>query len=469
MAINDDLHRYKDVLKKQISHAFRIYLSIAIILSPLYLMNSANAASLGGWSIGGSSVQGASVVLNASKELILNGAKKIANGTAKITPPPATVAKALAGGAAAIALDLAIKELLGGVDYVLDPANNSITYTSSSKPTTTPTSKFSFYIPSATLLSNDYGNYKSCNGYYTTITALESCLKSKVNSDYEIVRNTNYSTLLSSAINRLKNSSTSQSTTISSELFFVSKQSFYYRGFDVLYVADVTLPPSSDTEHPKSIPLSTVAQQVISMAQSGNQQAQQAIKAAADTIVAEAETDSTKARPIINQFEKTSTIETTEKSTSKSESTTTTNTANPEESTTKTDTATEFPVFCGWAPTICEAANVVIQKPAEWAENIKAAYDDAVDYFKEEPTNKEPEELEIEQPQFEAEQVNLQGSTQCPQDSVSFSLMGKSYTLDMPYQPVCNALDFFRPAVLAVGAITSAYIIAGIRTKEDET
>ncbi|WEH92998.1 hypothetical protein PYR77_07030 [Acinetobacter soli] len=128
MANNDGVHRYKDVLKKQISHAFRIYLSIAIILSPLYLMNSANAASLGGWSIGGSTVQGASVVLNATKELMLNGAKKIANGTAKITPPPSSVAKALAGGAGAIALDLAVKELLGGVDYVLDPTNNSITW-----------------------------------------------------------------------------------------------------------------------------------------------------------------------------------------------------------------------------------------------------------------------------------------------------------------------------------------------------
>lgn len=419
MAINDDLHRYKDVLKKQISHAFRIYLSIAIILSPLYLMNTANAASLGGWSIVGSTVQGASVVLNGTKELILNGAKKIAHGTAKITPPPSSVAKALAGGAAAVALDLAIKELLGGLDYVLDPQNNRIIYYPPQEP--------------SGLWSTDGVNYIYTSG---TAAALAKCAeKGQTYRGYD--HNKRYA---------LCTRTTGTN--------------------DQWSLGYIYAPPAEREE--KYLPFPTVAQKVIDQAVAGSSQAQQVIRAAADTIVDEAQTDTTKARPIINEFEKTSTIETTEKSTSKSESTTT-NTANPEESTTKTDTTTEFPVFCGWAPTICEAANVVIQKPQEWAEDIKAAYNDAVDYFKEEPTNKDPEQLEIEQPEFEAEQVNLQGSTDCPQDLVSFSLMGKSYTLEMPYQPVCNALDFFRPAVLAVGAITSAYIIAGIRTKEDET
>lgn len=429
MAINDDLHRYKDVLKKQISHAFRIYLSIAIILSPLYLMNSANAASLGGWSIGGSVVNGASVILNGSKELILNGASKIANGTAKITPPPSSVAKALAGGAAAVALDLAVKELLGGVDYVLDPANNSITYTEQLE-TGSECSQYSGGGPLSGM---------------TFSTVAKAC-------SYMVSRSSTYTGF---TIKKLSSSCQYQCV-------FTSTNAS--NNGDTLNVTGVPLsnPPKAE---PKSFPLSTVANQVISMAEGGNATAQQAIKAAADTIVAEAETDSTKARPIVSQFEQTSTIETSETATSTSETTTT---ANPEETAT-TQTETSFPVFCNWAPTLCQAANVVIQKPSEWAESIKTAYDDAVDYFKEEPSDSDPDELEIEQPEFEAEQVNLQGSTDCPQDSVSFSLMGKSYTLDMPYQPVCNALDFFRPAVLAVGAITSAYIIAGIRTKEDES
>ena len=188
---------------------------------------------------------------------------------------------------------------------------------------------------------------------------------------------------------------------------------------------------------------------------------------AATDILAEAETDSTKARPITNQLEESAETKPADAVDALKQNTGTANTTNPDGSVAESEF--EMPAACTWMPLVCQAASVVITKPQEWAEDIKAAYNDAVDYFKEEPTNKDPEELEIEQPEFEAEQVNLQGSTDCPQDSVSFSLMGKSYTLDMPYQPVCNALDFFRPAVLAVGAITSAYIIAGIRTKEDET
>jgi hypothetical protein len=46
--------------------------------------------------------------------------------------------------------------------------------------------------------------------------------------------------------------------------------------------------------------------------------------------------------------------------------------------------------------------------------------------------------------------------------------MGKSVTLDMPYQPVCDALNFFKPAVLLVGAVASVYIVAGVRTKEED-
>ncbi len=422
MANNDGVHRIKDVLKKQIGFAFRIYLSIAIILSPLYLINVANAAGLGGWSLGGGVSQGASVIYNGSKEVILNGAKKLATGTAKITPPPASVAKALAGGAGAIALDLALQQLLGGVDYVLDPENNSIKYPN---PDSHPKIYHLFGIESTKSVSPE----SSCRSYANL-----------QNAQFVRVSNSNGSLLC-----------------------FLDQWS---GGFNITAIDNPSYNPA-DENNTKSLPLTVVAQQVISNAESGNAASQQVVKVAADTMVAEAETDTTKARPIIQQLEATQSIPTDQ--TAKGE-------AVPKEKTgenTGTDTkgsdiSLDFPIFCNWAPTVCQAANVVIQKPAEWAENIKAAYDDAVDYFKEEPTDSDPEELDIEQAQFDAAEVNLQGSTTCPQDQVSFSLMGNSYTLDMPYQPVCNALEFFRPAVLTVGAITSAFIVAGIRTKEDE-
>nr|WP_228199872.1 hypothetical protein [Acinetobacter baumannii] len=49
MAINDDLYWYKNVLKRTISTTIRFYLSISIILSPIILINEANATDDGDW------------------------------------------------------------------------------------------------------------------------------------------------------------------------------------------------------------------------------------------------------------------------------------------------------------------------------------------------------------------------------------------------------------------------------------
>lgn len=386
-----------------------------------------NAASLGGWSLGPSSVSGASVILNGSKQVILNGAKKIANGTAKITPPPSSVAKILAGGAGAVALDLAVKELLGGVDYVLDPSNNLVKYTD-------PNSSQKYTYSSRTPVA--YSNYqdacksgaKNLSSQYTNITITSIGV---FNSNNQSICSFN--------------------------------QSGSYASISVIRTLNPAYDPTVENQ-PKSLPLSTVAQQVISMAQSGNPQAQQAIKAAADTIVAEAETDSTKARPIVSQFEQTSTIETTEKSTSKSESTTTTNTANPEQSTTKTDTATEFPVFCGWAPTICQAANVVIQKPAEWAENIKAAYDDAVDYFKSEPEQTD-NTLDIGEENQTQPDTTISFQTSCPAKiPLTFNWNGQTLDFSFDFTIWCESIStFVYPIVVALGSLHALYIVAGVR------
>ena len=58
-----------------------------------------------------------------------------------------------------------------------------------------------------------------------------------------------------------------------------------------------------EVQEQKIYPLETVAQKVISNAESGDTNAQVATTAAAADIVAEAENDSAKARPIVNQLE----------------------------------------------------------------------------------------------------------------------------------------------------------------------
>ncbi len=454
MANNDGVHRIKDVLKKQIGFAFRIYLSIAIILSPLYLINVANAAGLGGWSLGGGVSQGASVIYNGSKEVILNGAKKLATGTAKITPAAADVAKLLGKGGGGLALSVAVEQLIGAVGWVLDPANNQIKYHTGDG-LTPPDSCSATY-----LLKYDNQSVTTSQAIKKIKDSTETRFSNRFARDFVAVKSITCN---------------AGSVTIDYDTKWCTSQcgvgAIYTYGGDGLGTERITLTivgtAPTEQDDVKTLPLSDVAQQIISNAGAGNADAQSVVKAAADTIVAEAETDSTKARPIINQLEASQSIPTEQTATGETVPKEETG-ENTGSDTKGSDITLNFPIFCDWAPSVCQAANVVIQKPAEWAENIKAAYDDAVDYFKEEPTDSEPEELEIDQPEFEADEVNLQGSTTCPQDQVSFSLMGNSYTLDMPYQPVCNALEFFRPAVLTVGAITSAFIVAGIRTKEDE-
>ncbi|EHU3217894.1 virulence factor TspB C-terminal domain-related protein [Acinetobacter baumannii] len=112
----------------------------------------------------------------------------------------------------------------------------------------------------------------------------------------------------------------------------------------------------------------------------------------------------------------------------------------------------QFPVFCEWAFTVCK-----------WYDDWKKTDE----WMKEDPEQKDPEKVEFDE-DVSAGTVTLTGSDACPKDSVQFTLMGQTYTLELPYQPVCDALTFFKPAVLAVGAITSAFIVAGINVKGED-
>src|SRR5690606_4863018 len=54
--------------------------------------------------------------------------KFIKESSVKITPNASQVAKVLARGGAGYALSVAVEQLLGSVDWVLDPENNRIKY-----------------------------------------------------------------------------------------------------------------------------------------------------------------------------------------------------------------------------------------------------------------------------------------------------------------------------------------------------
>ena len=97
------------------------FLAITLIFVMQFQSVHASVAVGGGWSLGNPVVNGATTTWEAVK----NGARS----TVAISPSSAQVVKSLLrGGLVGLALSAVTQALLDGIDYVMDSANNSITY-----------------------------------------------------------------------------------------------------------------------------------------------------------------------------------------------------------------------------------------------------------------------------------------------------------------------------------------------------
>lgn len=433
MAFNDGFYWYENVLKKQLKLVSSIYLSIAIVLAPIFLMTSANASTLAGgsgWRVASTVANGVGVTVNGVKDIIVNGASKTVTGVANVTPSASQVGKFMGKNLGAAAVIGAMDLLLDGVDYVLDPANNSVTY----KPNIT-----EYDHP-----SNQY-YYRISYGYpstrYSSIEQL--CTEAFKRGGWNDGKPGNgFSCVL-------------QGNQV------IALSPYGEMGQMGSRVANPAYDPTNTDNQPKTVPLANIGQQVIDQAQEEVRTGNPAVpiatpvtQAAATAVVGEAATDEAQARPITAELDKSAAIPTDQTAVGEIAPPTT----NPDTGEVKPGSISlDFPVFCSWAPSMCVLSDKVQQ-----------AIIDATDWATSEPQQKDPENLEFEDLEIDASDVNLSASSTCPQDSVSFSVMGQSVTLDMPYQPVCDALNFFKPAVLLVGAVASVYIVAGVRTKEED-
>lgn len=439
-------------MKKIIS----ILICIQITLFPALAFASAN---LGGWSLGNPIAQGASAVVNGTKTAVINGANVIKNSTAKITPPASAVAKVLARGAAGYALSVAVEQLLGSVDWVLDPANNSIRYWEPADPNSSASVLFSgvsgasvdkrFTTPEAAAL--DWFAQRCADGVQTYCGRTVQCPAYKgKGGDYH---RCGYNNLPISTSN----------------------------GVNVAVHANPAYDPDAKGEE-KYIPLPTVAQKVISNAASGDASAQQAIVAAAQDIINEAETDNTKARPIVNQLEANAETATDETATGEAVPK-----ADPVtgEQAPPIDIFLEFPKACEWAPTFCEAAQVVItfpntltewwetanSKADEWALSISQAWTEAKEWITGEPDLQEDQtDLPIEEQtldrdpsSFDTDYIVL--GSQCPSfEPYTVEVGPISKTLSMDLSPLCDFAAQVRPAILGMSYLTAAgIVVAAIR------
>jgi hypothetical protein len=419
------------------------FLVISLLIRPTF------ASTVGGWTLGGAVAQGASTVYNGTKQVIIDGKDYIKKVTANVTPTDTNVAKFLARGAAGYALSVAVEQLLGAVDWVLDPANNQVKYYPKPTDAEDPTSKGRYCfnvgngggLPARTVCSTQASDV--CN----------AIAKSNGQTSYPLVQ--------------IGTSSYGPTYKCGSNWTLGAQ-------------ANPAYDPSAEKEE-KTIPLETVAQKVISNAESADTQAQVATTAAAADIVSEAEKDNVKARPIAQQLEaSSSTKPADEAAAAESNTATGTQTQNPTKPD-ATDLKLEFPAFCGWAPIVCEAAQKVISFPItltdwyetskskaeDWATSISEAWTKVKEEYANKPEENTDTQLDIEIPEQEIDtEINFGGACPAPLSS-DINFMGLNKTIEFSFDPVCQIAEFIKPVVISISAFSAALIVAGIRTEDD--
>jgi hypothetical protein len=417
-------------------------LSLTICLTPS--LTFAGLAS-SGWTLSNPVAKGASTLYNGAKNVIINGKSVAKASTALITPTATQVAKLLGKGVAGVALSFAVEQLLGKVDWVLDPANNQIRYKEKDAGgVAQPTDNFCWY-----------GNSSGKSICYSSI-------ESAANAECPVFMGigAKFSGRIVEA-----NSSTAY---VRCELNGGERYATVNKIVNPAY--DPNAVPQDKPE--KTLPLDVVGQKVISNAESGNTDAQVATTATAADIVNDAQNDDAKARPIVNQLESNAQTKTEEEATGESKPNTTTG---------GTDLSLTFPVFCGWAPVVCEAAQTVIsfpttltdwwntsnQKADSWAKSISDAYVSAKEWFQKEPEkNNDGTEVDVDTPTpfdnsvFSKDRFAV--SRQCPipeQHTISLSGVSVNFSFDMT--PLCQVLILARPALVACSYLYAAYIVIG--------
>ena len=433
------MHNHVD--HRWIKAFLRKIISILLVYS-LFFTNTAHAA-VGGWDLKNPVAQGASTVYDATKNVLINGKKFIKESSVKITPPASQVAKVLARGGAGYALSVAVEQILGSVDWVLDPANNRIIYKDPATDPNDPTVKTYYY-------------YRLGDKIYTATTEAAVC------------------SLLSSHMGK--------------EFYLASGSVCRERGnpansYPIGMSSNPAYDPNAEAEE-KYLPLPVVAEKVISNANAGDSAAQVATTAAAADIVAEAEKDNTKARPIASQAEANATTKPADaaeaEKANEAQGEAKPNEANPE----ATDLSITFPIFCNWAPTICEAAQTVISFPQtltnwwetgkskaeEWALSISEAWTAAKEWAK----NDENEDTDNDPPEIQEIDIGaldtstFKGVAGCPapiQVPITFGTGGET---EISYEPICQLADKWSFVAPLIGFLSGAMILVGVGRKGED-
>lgn len=392
--------------------------------------------SMGGWTLSNPIAQGASTIYQGAKNVIINGKNVAKTSTALITPVAKDVSKVLVRGVAGVALSFAVEQLLGKVDWVLDPANNRITY----------------YQNPETCTSSNCSSFKKIWLMYSSSGQISGQSPEAIcrlylskysfpgSEGFTFLKVTDYNENAKVCHGTDNRYPTLPNMNVSETIFYVDNPSYN---------------PQSENEQ-KTLPLDVVAQKVIDNAENGNSDAKVVTTAAAADIVNDAQNDDAKARPIVNQLESNSKTEADNTATGETK---------PNTETGGTDLSLEFPTFCGWAPQVCEAAQTVISLPTllkEWVNAVQVAW---ADFWKEPNLEKENSDFQIDDKQvedvstFDRDYLNFGG--QCPaMEQASITVGPITVPISFDVTAFCDWAVILRPAILALAYLSALAIVS---------
>lgn len=391
--------------------------------------SNANAVggSIGGWNVVSNVASGIGAKITATKEVMVNGTSKVVTGTANIMPDPSNMGKFMArlGGAAIVSE--AVNQLLNGVDYVMDPANNTVTYKRKESPPC---------YDAACIPASAISGYKFVGGPFNgqIVTSLSAAC-TKFDKHWQNHGGAWWGTT---------SPSQSPPSCISS-----NGSAMQYFGVIVNPNYD---PSAQDESKPITVPISDVASQVLDQAEkdirAGNP-ASPAValsRAVAQDMIQEAETDDTKARPIATELDKN--ISYPSDTDVEGEITTpevidpvTGEVVKPAET---SSIAMEFPKACDWFPQLCLFIDWM-QKPQELDEPDL-------------PTK------EIEKKEIDEELIKISSSS-CPAPidvNIPLPVFNTTYTDSISVSEYCPEIEKLAPVLQLLAFVLAIMIIKDI-------
>ncbi|MGU2820768.1 virulence factor TspB C-terminal domain-related protein [Acinetobacter baumannii] len=428
-------------------HRINVFLlSLFVALTPnLIFLQAANATTVAGegWSVTKRLVQGATTFYDGAKNVVLNGKNYAATGAAAITPTAAQVSKMIVRTGAVVAVDLAIKTLIGAVDYVMDPANNRVKYyVDPTGNTPKPTDQYMWKYESSTTGTATFAYPGVPSSICQSVLSLWS---GRTPWNYDKVS--------------VSSSSTTQIGC------YISSTTTSFNG--VSYVSRVVNPAYDPNAQPnreeKYLPYDAVASQVISDAVANKADGKAYVSSVADTALEDEQRQIVPATDITQQLNNSQAIPTSNTAQGQAAPQ-----ANPNDPTAPkappTDITINFPVFCDWAPSVCQAANAAINFPKLFVEKFQK-WDDwlnretkpyTADETKIDTEDKRTFDFSI----FNANRFSV--NPQCPMpEPTPLNVLGVQTVFSFDLKPICSILEMAKPALIACSYLYAAYIVIG--------